>query len=103
MVEPRNQQDVMGRLAEGMLLAFGFWCRLLALHSDDVGLGKAQAGCNHLGLDDHLPPLLSGGGLDVLERRPEVRASDGSVGELQMSLHKAVYQTVDVPYRKVAY
>src|SRR5207302_4048043 len=31
------------------------------------------------------------------------RASDGSVGELQMSLHKAVYQTVDVPYRKVEY
>ncbi|MBO4236828.1 DUF499 domain-containing protein [Pseudonocardia alni] len=40
---------------------------------------------------------------DVLELRPEVRASDGSVGELQMSLHKAVYQTVDVPYRKVRY
>lgn len=40
---------------------------------------------------------------DVLELRPEVRASDGSVGELQMSLHKAAYQTVDVPYRKVAY
>jgi hypothetical protein len=40
---------------------------------------------------------------DTLELRPEVRASDGSVGELQMSLHKAVYQTVDVPYRKVEY
>lgn len=40
---------------------------------------------------------------DILELRPEVRASDGSVGELQMSLHKAVYQTVDVPYRKVEY
>ncbi|MEU8361056.1 DUF499 domain-containing protein [Nonomuraea sp. NPDC048882] len=40
---------------------------------------------------------------DVLTLRPEVRASDGSVGELQMSLHKAVYQTVDVPYRKVDY
>jgi Protein of unknown function (DUF499) len=40
---------------------------------------------------------------DVLELRPEVLASDGSVGELQMSLHKAVYQTVDVPYRKVEY
>src|SRR3954466_5880756 len=40
---------------------------------------------------------------DALELRPEVRASDGSVGELQMSLHKAVYQTVDVPYRKVDY
>ncbi|MGD1225784.1 DUF499 domain-containing protein [Streptomyces krungchingensis] len=40
---------------------------------------------------------------DILSLRPEVRASDGSVGELQMSLHKAVYQTVDVPYRKVDY
>lgn len=40
---------------------------------------------------------------NVLELRQEVRASDGSVGELQMSLHKAVYQTVDVPYRKVGY
>jgi hypothetical protein len=38
--------------------------------------------------------------VDVLSLRPEVTASDGSVGELQMSLHKAVYQTVDVPYRK---
>lgn len=40
---------------------------------------------------------------DTLHLRPEVRTSDGSVGELQMSLHKAVYQTVDVPYRKIAY
>src|SRR3954451_25369713 len=40
---------------------------------------------------------------DVLTLRPEVTTSDGSVGELQMSLHKAVYQTVDVPYRKVGY
>lgn len=40
---------------------------------------------------------------DFLALRPEVRASDGSVGELQMSLHKAVYQTTDVPYRKVNY
>ncbi|MFI6059634.1 DUF499 domain-containing protein [Streptomyces sp. NPDC051286] len=40
---------------------------------------------------------------DVLTLRPEVTASDGSVGELQMSLHKAVYRTVDVPYRKVDY
>lgn len=40
---------------------------------------------------------------DELALRPEVRASDGSVGELQMSLHKAVYQTVDVPYRKIDY
>src|SRR3954452_9356088 len=46
-----------------MASAFRFWCRLLALHSDDVGLGKAQAGCNDLGLDDHLPSLLSGVGL----------------------------------------
>ncbi|MCZ7434511.1 DUF499 domain-containing protein [Streptomyces sp. WMMC1477] len=40
---------------------------------------------------------------DLLTLRPEVTDSDGSVGELQMSLHKAVYQTVDVPYRKVDY
>jgi len=40
---------------------------------------------------------------DWLTLRPEVRAADGSVGDLQMSLHKAVYQTVDVPYRKVDY
>lgn len=40
---------------------------------------------------------------DVLTLRSEVAGSDGSVGELQMSLHKAVYQTVDVPYRKVDY
>lgn len=40
---------------------------------------------------------------DLLTLRPEVVASDGGVGELQMSLHKAVYQTVDVPYREVAY
>ena len=39
----------------------------------------------------------------VLTLRPEVTGSGGSVGELQMSLHKAVYQTVDVPYRKVEY
>jgi len=40
---------------------------------------------------------------DLLALRPEVTSSDGSVGELQMSLHKAVYQTVDVPYRDVSY
>jgi hypothetical protein len=40
---------------------------------------------------------------DVLQLRDEVRGSDGSIGELQMSLHKAVYQTVDAPYRKVDY
>src|SRR4051794_29533948 len=40
---------------------------------------------------------------DVLALRDEVVASDGSVGELQMSLHKAVYQTIDVPYRKLDY
>ena len=40
---------------------------------------------------------------DTLTLRPEVIASDGGVGDLQMSLHKAVYQTVDVPYREVAY
>jgi predicted AAA+ superfamily ATPase len=40
---------------------------------------------------------------DVLSLRSEVTLSDGSVGELQMSLHKAVYQTVVVPYRTVDY
>jgi hypothetical protein len=40
---------------------------------------------------------------EVLTLRHEVTASDGGVGELQMSLHKAVYQTVNVPYRDVAY
>lgn len=39
----------------------------------------------------------------LLTLRPEVVASDGGVGELQMSLHKAVYQTIDVPYRDVDY
>ena len=39
----------------------------------------------------------------TLTLRPEVIASDGGVGELQMSLHKAAYQTVDVPYREVGY
>ena len=40
---------------------------------------------------------------DALKLRPEVHSSDGSVGDLQMSLHKAVHQTVNVPYRKVSY
>jgi hypothetical protein len=40
---------------------------------------------------------------DVLALRSEVTTSEGSVGELQMSLHKAVYQTVEVPYRRVDY
>jgi hypothetical protein len=40
---------------------------------------------------------------EQLKLRPEVLASDGGVGELQMSLHKAVYQTVDAPYRDVRY
>lgn len=40
---------------------------------------------------------------DVLSLRPEVVASDGGVGDLQMSLHKAVYQTVEAPYRDVGY
>ena len=35
--------------------------------------------------------------------RDEVRLTDGSVGELQMSLAKAVYQTVAVPYAKCDY
>src|SRR5438094_201514 len=41
--------------------------------------------------------------IKMLSLRPEVLASDGGVGELQMSLHKAVYQTIDVPYREVEY
>ena len=40
---------------------------------------------------------------DVLTIRDEVRSTDGSVGELQMSLAKAVYQTVPVPYAKCEY
>ena len=40
---------------------------------------------------------------DVLTLRDEVMVADGSVGELQMSLSKAVYQTVPVPYVKVDY
>ena len=40
---------------------------------------------------------------DVLRLRDEVRQTDGSVGELQMSLAKAVYQTVVVPYAKCEY
>ncbi|MFG3556523.1 DUF499 domain-containing protein [Micromonospora sp. NPDC047557] len=40
---------------------------------------------------------------DVLTLREEVRLTDGSVGELQMSLAKAVYQTVPVLYAKCAY
>lgn len=36
----------------------------------------------------------------VLPLRDEVRLTDGSVGELQMSLAKAVYQTVLVPYTR---
>jgi hypothetical protein len=40
---------------------------------------------------------------EVLTLRPEVIATDGGVGDLQMSLHKAVYQVVDVPYRDVGY
>jgi hypothetical protein len=40
---------------------------------------------------------------DVLNLRDEVRLTDGSVGELQMSLAKAVYQTVPVPYAKCEY
>jgi len=40
---------------------------------------------------------------EVLHLRDEVRHTDGSVGELQMSLAKAVYQTVPVPYAKCGY
>ncbi|TFB67194.1 ATP-binding protein [Cryobacterium sp. Hz7] len=39
----------------------------------------------------------------VLKLRHEVRQTDGSVGELQMSLAKAVYQTVAVPYANCNY
>lgn len=41
--------------------------------------------------------------VDVLTLRPEVRSTEGSVGELQMSLHKVAYGSMDVPYRKPAY
>ena len=40
---------------------------------------------------------------DALRLRDEVTGSGGAVDELQMSLHKAVYQTVDVPYRDAGY
>ncbi|RPF40457.1 uncharacterized protein DUF499 [Streptomyces sp. Ag109_G2-6] len=40
---------------------------------------------------------------DVLTLRDEVRQTEGSVGELQMSLAKAVYQTVPVPYADCGY
>ncbi|WP_439811678.1 DUF499 domain-containing protein [Streptomyces sp. P9-2] len=40
---------------------------------------------------------------EVLTLRDEVRQTDGSVGELQMSLAKAVYQTVPVPYANIGY
>ena len=39
----------------------------------------------------------------VLDLREEVVDSNGSVGELQMSLLKAVYQTVPVPYASCSY
>lgn len=40
---------------------------------------------------------------ELLTLRPEVVASDGGIGDLQMSLYKAVYQTVNVPYREINY
>src|ERR1700680_4516594 len=40
---------------------------------------------------------------EVLKLRPEVTAEDGGVGDLQMSLHRAVYQTAKAPYQDVAY
>lgn len=43
------------------------------------------------------------GWTDVLKLRSEVTSADGSVGDLQMSLHRAVYQTTTVPYQDVAY
>lgn len=40
---------------------------------------------------------------DTLALRDEVRLTDGSIGDLQMSLTKAVYQTVPVPYANCSY
>ncbi|WP_432983246.1 DUF499 domain-containing protein [Dactylosporangium sp. CA-233914] len=48
-------------------------------------------------------PLYGSHWTTALALRDEVRLTDGSVGELQMSLAKAVYQTVLVPYAKCDY
>jgi predicted AAA+ superfamily ATPase len=40
---------------------------------------------------------------EALTLRDEVRRTDGSVGDLQMSLAKAVYQTAPVPYADCEY
>ena len=40
---------------------------------------------------------------NVLKIRAEAVATDGGIGDLQMSLHRAVYQTTNVPYQDVAY
>lgn len=40
---------------------------------------------------------------EVLRLRGEVAAADGGIGDLQMSLHRAVYQTAKVPYQDVVY
>lgn len=49
------------------------------------------------------PPAYGAHWTNVLTLRDEVRLTDGSVGELQMSLAKAVYQTVPVPYARCEY
>lgn len=39
----------------------------------------------------------------VLKIRQEVIDADGGIGDLQMSLHRAVYQTAKAPYQNVSY
>src|SRR4051812_31337337 len=95
--------------------AFRFWCRLLSLHSDDVGLGKAQAGCNHLSFDDHLPPLLPGVGLvavigrlsddDDLQSLPECLGGvfgDGTEGDDAVEDGREVLVLVGFPVEALA-
>ena len=50
-----------------------------------------------------MPEASSQNWTSVLTIRPEVAASDGGVGDLQMSLHRAVYQTARAPYQDVVY
>lgn len=40
---------------------------------------------------------------EILKLRPEVADADGGIGDLQMSLHRAVYQTAKAPYQDVGY
>src|SRR4051794_25155338 len=95
--------------------AFRFWCRLLSLHSDDVGLGKAQAGCNHLSFDDHLPPLLPCVGLvavisrlsddDYLQSLPKCLGcvlGDGSERDDAVEDRREVLVLVGVPVEALA-